>query len=91
MACKQALPFDWDCSLYMNPPPLRRPRDPTDEIGFLEGDLKEEKCESSEEEEDSVERPIWTVGEAHLIGTEAPPFWALARYFPLVEKYLIVG
>jgi hypothetical protein len=78
MGCSQPLPFDWDCTLYTNPPVLRRPRGPTDEIGILEGDLREE--ENSEEEQDAVERPKWTVNEVHLIGLEAPPYWALAKY-----------
>lgn len=62
------------------PKPLRQPRVHSSDVGHLEGDEKAND-ESDEDEDDNAARPTWTRNEVHLIATEAPPWWALGRFF----------
>jgi hypothetical protein len=79
MSCKETLEFDWNVDMYISPQPLRQPRVHSSETGHLEGD--DEVKEETDDEDDDAALPTWTRGEVHLIGTEAPPWWALARFF----------
>jgi hypothetical protein len=77
MSCKEPLEFDWNVNVYTSPQALRQPRVHSSEAGHLEGD--DWKDGIDEDEDDDAERPTWARGEVHLIATEAPPWWALAR------------
>ena len=79
MKCETPLPFHWNTSLYVNPPELKEPRVPSADCGKLEGDDKEPQV-SDEDEDDDAKRPEWIKGEVHLLATEAPPWWAVARF-----------
>ena len=65
------LPFDWDISMYTNPPPLKAPRLATAKVGSLRGDKKYSRPESEEdyddEDLDSVARPQWSLGEVRIV------------------------
>jgi hypothetical protein len=78
MTCEEELLFDWDITMYTNPPEMKAPRIPTLEVGRLQGDYKENT--DDEEEYDVAERPKWSIGEVHLMALESYPYVALARY-----------
>lgn len=86
MWCKEELSFDWNLDLYINPPPLRSPRVDTDEVGELEGDKKVEEVDSDKDEDDGLERPVWRRKEVHIIATQVPPYWALARLHKIPQN-----
>jgi hypothetical protein len=78
------LPFDWDISMYTNPPPMNAPRLATAKVGSLRGDKKYSHPESDEDYDDddldSVARPQWSIGEVHILKLTVAPFWAMVRY-----------
>lgn len=81
---KSELMFDWDISLYTNPPELSAPRVPTAAVGSLTGDKTYRDYENPEEdydedEIDPIARPTWNLGEVRIVRLPFAPFWSMAR------------
>jgi hypothetical protein len=78
------LPFDWDISLYTEPPASRPARLATARMGSLLGDKTHRQYTEPGEDDDlddldDIKRPAWNLGEARIISMQEPPFWALVR------------
>lgn len=86
---KAPLPFDWDITLYTEPPALRAPRLPTAKVGPLPGDKGYKQYVDPEEDDDDgdlddpIARPKWNLGEVQIVKMTAAPFWIMARYIDL--------
>ena len=74
-----SLPFDWDITMYTNPPPLNATRMGKSALGDKTVD-PEGNVDDDDEDLDSVERPQWSKGEVHIVKLPAVPFWTMARY-----------
>jgi hypothetical protein len=79
LECKQELVFNWNISMYTHPQALGPPRNPSREVGHLQGDYNEPS--DDEEQYDLCERPKWSVGEVHLVALESFPHIAVTRFF----------
>ena len=79
---KEPLPFDWDVTLYTNPPPLPTYGPPKKHVNSVNhtppGDASDEEYDLSDM--DTVARPHWSIGEVHIVKLTASPFWTMARY-----------
>ena len=78
------LPFDWEISMYTNPPALKPPRLPTDKMGVMLGDktykdFQEPDIDDDNNDMDAIERPTWNLGEVHIARIPLPPYWAMVR------------
>lgn len=83
LAGEDPLPFDWDIDMYTNPPALKPPRLATASVGSQPGDKVHNECENSDDDDeglDAVARPLWTIGEVHVVKLPAPPHWTMARF-----------
>ena len=75
------LTFDWDITMYTNPPPLRAPRLQTAKVRGEQkysGPDSDEDCD--DDELDTIARPQWSIGEVRIVKMTVPPFWAMVRY-----------
>ena len=81
LSSNSPLEFDWDISLYLNPP-IRRPSTQVTQVGTLPG----YKAYVDEEESDDnadldpIERPEWNLGEVRIVQVPTTPFWTMTRY-----------
>lgn len=88
MRGSEQLPFAWDISLYVNPPPLPAHKESRSTVTARLPVAEDSEDDYDLGDLDSVVRPQWSIGEVHIVKVSTPPFWIMGRLFCVVTACL---